>query len=50
MRRLAIIGAGSWGTALSVVLAPRFESIRLWVYEADLAGRMAQTRENDLFL
>lgn len=50
MKRLAIIGAGSWGTALSVVLAPRFESIRLWVYEADLAGRMAQTRENDLFL
>ena len=50
MRRLAIIGAGSWGTALSVVLAPRFESIRLWVYEADLAGRMARTRGNDLFL
>ena len=50
MKRLAIIGAGSWGTALSVVLAPRFESIRLWIYEADLAGRMAQTRENDLFL
>lgn len=50
MKRLAIIGAGSWGTALSVVLAPRFESIRLWVYEADLAGRMAETRENDLFL
>jgi glycerol-3-phosphate dehydrogenase (NAD(P)+) len=50
VKRLAIIGAGSWGTALSVVLAPRFESIRLWVYEADLAGRMAQTRENDLFL
>jgi glycerol-3-phosphate dehydrogenase (NAD(P)+) len=50
MKRLAIIGAGSWGTALSVVLAPRFESVRLWVYEADLAGRMARTRENDLFL
>ncbi len=50
MKRLAIIGAGSWGTALSLVLAPRFESIRLWVYEADLAGRMEATRENDVFL
>ena len=50
MKRLAIIGAGSWGTALSVVLAPRFESVWLWVWEADLAGRMARTRENDLFL
>jgi glycerol-3-phosphate dehydrogenase (NAD(P)+) len=50
VKRLAIIGAGSWGTALAVVLAPRFEAVRLWVYEADLAGRMALTRENDLFL
>lgn len=50
LRRLAIIGAGSWGTALAVVLAPRFEEIRLWVYEPDLAARMASTRENDLFL
>ena len=39
--RLAIIGGGSWGTALATVLAPRFESLRLWVYETDLAERMA---------
>ncbi|MBI4874579.1 MAG: NAD(P)-dependent glycerol-3-phosphate dehydrogenase [Acidobacteria bacterium] len=50
MKHLAVIGAGSWGTALAVVLAPRFESVRLWVYEADLAARMTATRENDLFL
>jgi glycerol-3-phosphate dehydrogenase (NAD(P)+) len=50
MKRLAIIGAGSWGTALSVVLAPRFPEIRLWVFEQDLAARMRETRENDLYL
>ena len=50
MRRLAIIGAGGWGTALAIALAPRFERIRLWVYEADLAARMRETRENDVFL
>ncbi len=50
MRELAIIGGGGWGTALSIVLAPRFQGVRLWVYERDLAGRMIETRENDLFL
>lgn len=50
MKNLAIIGGGSWGTALAIVLAPRFPRIRLWVYETDLAKRMAETRENDLFL
>lgn len=47
---IAIIGAGSWGTALSIVLAPRFERIRLWAYETDLVERMAATRVNDVFL
>lgn len=48
--RLAIIGGGSWGTALAIVLAPRFAAMRLWVYEQDLAARMQQTRENDVYL
>jgi len=47
---LAIIGGGSWGTALAIVLAPRSESITLWAHEADLAGRMAHSRVNDIFL
>ncbi|HUI58563.1 MAG TPA: NAD(P)H-dependent glycerol-3-phosphate dehydrogenase [Bryobacteraceae bacterium] len=50
MKRLAIIGGGSWGTALAIVLAPRFPVLRLWVYEADLAARMRQTRQNDIYL
>jgi glycerol-3-phosphate dehydrogenase (NAD(P)+) len=47
---LAILGAGSWGTALSIVLAPRFDRVRLWVYERDLAARMQSSRENDIYL
>lgn len=50
MKNLAIIGAGSWGTALAMVLAPRFPRIRLWVYETDLAARMRLSRENDIYL
>lgn len=50
MKALAVIGGGSWGTALATVLAPRFSRIYLWVYEADLAARMSYTRENDIYL
>lgn len=47
---LAVVGAGSWGTALAIVLAPRFARIRLWVYEQALASHMCATRENHLYL
>jgi glycerol-3-phosphate dehydrogenase (NAD(P)+) len=50
LKNLAIIGAGSWGTALAIVLAPRFPRVRLWVYEADLAARMRQAGINDSYL
>lgn len=50
MRTLAIIGGGGWGTALSIVLAPRFERVRLWVYEKDLAATLRLRRENELYL
>jgi len=47
---LAIIGAGSWGTALAIVLAPRFERIRLWAHESELVAHLVAHRENHLFL
>jgi len=50
VKNLAIVGAGSWGTALAIVLAPRFAGVRLWVYEADLADRLRESRENDVYL
>jgi glycerol-3-phosphate dehydrogenase (NAD(P)+) len=50
VNELAIIGGGSWGTALAIVLAPRFERIRLWTFEPDLAERLEFTRENDVYL
>ncbi len=49
-KTLAIIGAGSWGTALACVLAPRFERVTLWAHEAELAERLEATRINDVFL
>lgn len=50
MKSLAIVGGGSWGTALAVVLAPRFEKVRLWFHEPEIAAAAADTRENKVFL
>ena len=50
MKNLSIIGGGSWGTALAIVLAPRFDRVQLWVYETDLAARMQSDRINDVFM
>ena len=47
---LAVIGGGSWGTALAVVLAPKFKEVRLWMHESDLAKQIAASRQNHVFL
>ncbi len=49
-KRLAVIGGGSWGTALASVLAPRFDQTRLWIREPEIAKRTQATRINDVFL
>jgi glycerol-3-phosphate dehydrogenase (NAD(P)+) len=47
---VGVIGGGGWGTALAIALASKEHEVRLWVYEPDLAERMARTRENERFL
>ena len=42
---VAIIGAGGWGTALAATLARADRQVSLWVYEADLAEGMPESRE-----
>ena len=49
-KRISIIGAGSWGTALAIHLANNFSQISLWVYEKELCAYMTRTRENAWFL
>jgi glycerol-3-phosphate dehydrogenase (NAD(P)+) len=51
MSRIAIVGAGSWGTALSLVLARRGgHSITLWSHTRLVAESVRQTRENSIYL
>lgn len=47
---IAVIGGGSWGTALSIHLGNKDLPVDLWVWENDLAQSMRTSRENHLFL
>ncbi|MDE0331556.1 MAG: NAD(P)-dependent glycerol-3-phosphate dehydrogenase [Nitrospinae bacterium] len=49
-QRIAVIGAGAWGTALADLFAETGHEVMLWVFEADLRARMDSQRENDLYL
>jgi glycerol-3-phosphate dehydrogenase (NAD(P)+) len=50
--RIAILGGGSWGTALAIVLARarRKHDISLWVHDPALAESIARDRENQTYL
>jgi glycerol-3-phosphate dehydrogenase (NAD(P)+) len=50
MRTAAVLGAGSWGTALAVHLHRTGHDVRLWGRDADLAQSMVVTRMNHAYL
>jgi glycerol-3-phosphate dehydrogenase (NAD(P)+) len=47
---VAVLGAGSWGTALAIQLARNQLRVRLWGHEADHIARLRELRENSDFL
>jgi glycerol-3-phosphate dehydrogenase (NAD(P)+) len=50
MMRIAVLGAGSWGTALSVHLARVGHDVRLWAREPALVHDMQARRANAIYL
>jgi glycerol-3-phosphate dehydrogenase (NAD(P)+) len=52
VKRIAILGGGSWGTALAIVLsnAHTRHGISLWVRDVTLAESLRRTRENAVYL
>jgi glycerol-3-phosphate dehydrogenase (NAD(P)+) len=50
--KIAILGGGSWGTALAIILsrARRAHDLSLWVHDPMLANAMVSTRENHIYL
>jgi len=47
--RVAVLGAGAWGTAIASVLAARLE-VTLWARDPSQADAMARTRRNARYL
>jgi glycerol-3-phosphate dehydrogenase (NAD(P)+) len=47
---IAVLGSGSWGTALAVHLARTGHDVRLWARDAGLAAAMTSGRENRSYL
>jgi glycerol-3-phosphate dehydrogenase (NAD(P)+) len=51
MSEIAIIGAGAWGTALSIVLGRKqSHRIRLWAHEKEVYDSISHQRINEKFL
>lgn len=48
--KVAVIGAGSWGTALAQSLALTGHRVDLWAYEKEVASTIAAARENCAYL
>ena len=48
--KIAVIGAGSWGTTLADLLAVKGEDVVLWAWEAEVTEQVNREHRNELFL
>lgn len=48
--QIAIIGAGSWGTALATLAARCSHQVALWAHDPSVSQQIEQTRENSVYL
>jgi glycerol-3-phosphate dehydrogenase (NAD(P)+) len=48
--RIAVIGAGSWGTTLANLLAKEGHAVRLWSFEEDVTDAIRDTGRNTVYL
>ena len=49
-KKIGILGAGGWGTALSIILQHNKHHVSLWEFNKDLAEKLKLSRENERFL
>ena len=49
-KQVAVIGAGSWGTALAMIAARNQHRVRLWAREPEVAGEINRIHKNPIYL
>ncbi|WLR60294.1 NAD(P)H-dependent glycerol-3-phosphate dehydrogenase [Guptibacillus hwajinpoensis] len=50
MAKISVVGAGSWGTALAIVLADNQHDVTLWARRTDLANEVNEKHTNEKYL
>lgn len=50
MSKVAVVGAGSWGTALSIVLSDNGHDVQLWTHRKEQADIINETHKNKDYL
>ena len=50
MQKISIIGAGSWGTTLAVLLGEKGFDVKLWARREELSNEIESKRENKQYL
>ena len=45
-RRVGVVGSGSWGTAITGLIAPQAEQVVVWSYEHDVAQGINERHRN----
>lgn len=50
LNHVTVLGAGSWGTALAMLLSRQGQPVTLWAHSADHAAAMQQSHSNERYL
>ncbi len=50
MQKISVVGAGSWGTTLAILLGEKGFDVKLWARRKELANEIESKRENKQYL
>ncbi len=50
MSEISIIGGGSWGLSMALMLRNNFHNVRVWEYNQESVKKLRETRRNDNYL